>query len=99
MADNCGCRFRFAPENKTEAQQYAFLPFGSGGRSCVAMRLAILELKVAVVKVISAFKIETTSETPKPVSLPHNHFFIFFWNSCFLKIGVRRIEIALKLTV
>ena len=44
------------------------------------MRLAILELKVAVIKVLSAFRIEATSETPKPVSLPDNCSISFFWN-------------------
>ena len=59
---------RFSPENKEEYHQYAFLPFGAGGRRCIAMRLALLELKVAIVKILSNFRIEKTAETPEQVS-------------------------------
>ncbi|XP_067941636.1 cytochrome P450 3A16-like [Watersipora subatra] len=60
---------RFAEENKTELQQHAFLPFGAGARNCVAMRLALLEVKVAIVHVLAAFCMERTSDTPNPSDL------------------------------
>ena len=59
---------RFSPERKTEIQQHAFLAFGSGNRSCIAKRLALLELRVAVVKLLMAFRFEKTAETPAHVS-------------------------------
>ena len=51
----------------TEVQKYAFRPFGSGNRSCIADRLALLELHVAIVKALIAFKFEKTATTPKKV--------------------------------
>jgi len=54
---------RFSPENFTEQQQYAWMPFGQGNRSCIAMRLALLEVKVAIIKLLRAYHIEKTAET------------------------------------
>lgn len=59
--------YRFAPENRTDEQQYTFLPFGQGNRSCIARRLAILEIRVAIMKLLMKFNIEKTAETPAPV--------------------------------
>ncbi|KAF6017941.1 CYP3A4 [Bugula neritina] len=62
---------RFAPENRTANQQYAFLPFGSGGRKCIGYRLALLEMKVVIVKALTAFRFERCSETPKMKDLTY----------------------------
>ena len=60
------------------------------------MRLAILELKVAVVKVLSAFRIEATSETPKPVSRSQ----FCETRNTFLRISLRKyITTKLKFTL
>jgi len=59
---------RFAPENKTEIQQYAFAPFGLGGRKCIATSLALLEVKVAIIKAMVAFRFEKCNDTPELVS-------------------------------
>ncbi|KAF6029394.1 CYP3A4 [Bugula neritina] len=56
---------RFAPENKTEIQQYAFAPFGLGGRKCIATSLALLEVKVAIIKAMVAFRFEKCNDTPE----------------------------------
>ncbi|XP_067946326.1 cytochrome P450 3A8-like [Watersipora subatra] len=55
---------RFSPEQRTEIQQSAFLPFGAGSRNCLASRLALLELKVSLVKLVKEFRFEKTSKTP-----------------------------------
>ncbi|XP_067940091.1 cytochrome P450 3A24-like [Watersipora subatra] len=54
---------RFSPENKTESHQYTFMPFGLGNRSCIASRLAMLELRLAAVKLVKAFRFEKTAQT------------------------------------
>ena len=68
---------RFAPENKTDQQQYTWLPFGIGGRNCIGMRLALLEIKLGVFKMMRAFKLEMAANTPTPVRLK-----VDFHSSC-----------------
>ncbi|XP_067931668.1 cytochrome P450 3A16-like [Watersipora subatra] len=64
---------RFSPANKDSRHQYAWLPFGIGNRNCVGMRLAQLELKVAIVKIVSNFVLEPCAETPsKPIEYAKN---------------------------
>ena len=46
-----------APENA-----YAFLPFGAGPHNCIGERLAMLELRVAIVAIFSRFKVRISKE-------------------------------------
>ena len=54
---------RFNEENKAERSPLAFIPFGQGPRLCIGMRLALLELKIALVKVLRKVKVELNDET------------------------------------
>jgi cytochrome P450 family 9 len=45
-----------------------WLPFGIGNRNCIGMRLALLEAKVAIFKLIKEFRFEPTENTIPPVS-------------------------------
>ncbi|XP_067940619.1 cytochrome P450 3A6-like [Watersipora subatra] len=54
---------RFSPENTTENHQYTYMPFGLGNRSCIASGLAMLELRLAAVKLLKAFRFEKTAQT------------------------------------
>lgn len=49
--------------------QYTWLPFGLGNRNCIAMRLALLEAKVAIFEAIKEFRFEKTDATVPPVSV------------------------------
>ncbi|TRY87491.1 hypothetical protein DNTS_035314, partial [Danionella cerebrum] len=60
---------RFSPENKSEFQQYVFLPFGLGPRNCIGMRFALMIMKIVVVKLLQNFTVETCRETQIPLEL------------------------------
>lgn len=60
---------RFTPEAKANRHPFVYLPFGAGPRSCVGMRLAQLEMKMALVRLFRRFNVVTCSETKVPLEL------------------------------
>ncbi|XP_078695165.1 cytochrome P450 3A24-like [Branchiostoma floridae x Branchiostoma belcheri] len=60
---------RFSKEEKEARDPYAYLPFGSGPRNCVGMRLAQLELRFALAKILQKFRFVTCDKTVIPVRL------------------------------
>ena len=58
---------RFSPEIKRHPAVY--LPFGLGPRVCVGMRLALIELKLTLAKLVSKYDLVKTAETPMPDKL------------------------------
>lgn len=57
---------RFSPENKEKMNRFAYMPFGLGPRNCVGMRLALLEVKMAIVALLQRYKIEPSSKLQVP---------------------------------
>eukprot|EP00058_Branchiostoma_floridae_P007460 XP_002592948.1 hypothetical protein BRAFLDRAFT_65534 [Branchiostoma floridae] len=64
---------RFSKEQQESRDPYAFLPFGSGPRACVGMRLAMLEIKHALAKVLEKFRFVTCEKTEVPLRLENNN--------------------------
>ena len=53
----------FSPEAKSKRDPYSFLPFGTGPRQCIGMRLALLEMKQGLLEIMQRFKFERAPET------------------------------------
>lgn len=60
---------RFSQEAKQQRSPYCFLPFGTGPRSCIGMRFALIEAKMALVHILKRFKFERSTETEVPLEL------------------------------
>lgn len=54
---------RFSPEIKRPAA--AFLGFGTGPRNCIGMKFAILEIKLALVRILMRYEILPSKHTPE----------------------------------
>ena len=55
--------YRFTSEQKAKHTAYDWIPFGSGPRNCIGMRLAQMELKISVAYLIRAFKFVRCEKT------------------------------------
>merc|ERR1719190_329055 len=59
----------FSKEEKAARNPYAFQAFGQGPRSCIGMRFALLEAKVAVLTVLRKFTFTPGTKTQVPLVL------------------------------
>lgn len=59
---------RFLPANKDSVNQYAYLPFGVGPRSCIGMRMGMVQVKHILYRLLQTAKFEPCSETQVPLS-------------------------------
>ncbi|XP_022103622.1 cytochrome P450 3A5-like [Acanthaster planci] len=57
---------RFSPEQREKRHPCAYIPFGAGPRSCIAMRFALMQVKMALVRMLQNFRLETCEETEIP---------------------------------
>ncbi|MCJ8748302.1 hypothetical protein PDJAM_G00163230 [Pangasius djambal] len=60
---------RFTRENKENIEQCAYMPFGVGPRNCIAMKFALVIIKLAVVEILQRFDISLSEETKVPLEL------------------------------
>ncbi|CAH1257924.1 cytochrome P450 3A43-like [Branchiostoma lanceolatum] len=60
---------RFTKEEREKRNPFDWLPFGVGPRNCVGMRLALMELKVGLAKVLMKYRVTTGPDTVVPVQL------------------------------
>uniref|UniRef100_A0A8D2H0Z2 unspecific monooxygenase n=1 Tax=Urocitellus parryii TaxID=9999 RepID=A0A8D2H0Z2_UROPR len=63
------CPERFSKNNKDSINPYMCMPFGNGPRNCIGMRFALMNIKLALVKVMQTFSFQTCKETQIPLKL------------------------------
>nr|ACN69111.1 cytochrome P450 3A96 [Equus caballus] len=66
---------RFSKENKDSINLYIYMPFGNGPRNCIGMRFVLMNMKVAVVRVLQNFSFNPCKETQIPLKLVTYGFF------------------------
>ena len=54
---------RFLKENSGNIIPYTWRPFGGGNRVCIGKRFAMVEMTIAMAKILAKFRIEATEET------------------------------------
>lgn len=80
---------RFNKENSEKFHPLSWMPFGAGPRTCIGMRLALMEMKLALIHILRKFRFETCSETEIPPVLGKASGMISPPNSIKLKIILR----------
>ncbi|KAL3878286.1 hypothetical protein ACJMK2_030651 [Sinanodonta woodiana] len=77
---------RFSPENKDKIHPFTFLPFGVGPRSCIGLRQAILEAKMAIAALLQNFRIVTSPETEIPPKMDKRKVITCPMNGMYLRL-------------
>ncbi|XP_005413823.1 PREDICTED: cytochrome P450 3A5-like isoform X1 [Chinchilla lanigera] len=60
---------RFSKKNKENIEPYAYMPFGAGPRNCIGMRFALMNIKLAITKILQNFSLQPCKETEVPLKL------------------------------
>lgn len=58
---------RFSKANKDNISPYVYMPFGNGPRNCIGMRFALMNMKVALIRVLQNFTFKPCKETQIPM--------------------------------
>ena len=59
---------RFNPEEASGRSPYAFTAFGNGPRNCIGSRLALVKAKMAMVGLLTEYKLEMGESTPTKIT-------------------------------
>ena len=54
---------RFSAEEKAKRPALSYIPFGYGPRSCIGMRFAMLEAKLALIQLLRRFTFTQSKDT------------------------------------
>ncbi|KAL1765729.1 cytochrome P450 3A9 [Sigmodon hispidus] len=60
---------RFSKKNQDSIHPYTYLPFGDGPRNCIGMRFALMNMKIALVRVLQNFSYQPCKETQIPLKI------------------------------
>uniref|UniRef100_A0A2Y9D0V7 Uncharacterized protein n=1 Tax=Anopheles arabiensis TaxID=7173 RepID=A0A2Y9D0V7_ANOAR len=65
---------RFAKENLDQIQPCTYMPFGVGPRTCLGSHFGTLQIKIALLKLLSQYRIERSPSTPEVLTYRKNAF-------------------------
>ncbi|XP_036597172.1 cytochrome P450 3A8-like [Trichosurus vulpecula] len=65
---------RFSKEKRENMNPYVYLPFGAGPRNCIGKRFALMNIKVAISRLLQEFSFRTCKETQIPLELSKRPF-------------------------
>ncbi|XP_077880843.1 cytochrome P450 3A21-like [Ictidomys tridecemlineatus] len=54
---------RFSKKNKDSINPYVYMPFGNGPRNCIGMKFALMNMKLAVIRLLQNFSFHPCKET------------------------------------
>ncbi|XP_033120772.1 cytochrome P450 3A56-like [Anneissia japonica] len=60
---------RFSSEEIKKRPQSTFLSFGGGPRVCIGQRFSLVEIKIALIRILQKYRLETSAKTEIPPSL------------------------------
>ncbi|XP_071639301.1 cytochrome P450 6a2-like [Temnothorax longispinosus] len=60
---------RFSSDRKHNIERFAYLPFGEGPRICVGMRMAQLQIKAGLARILKKYSIELSPRTQIPLKM------------------------------
>ncbi len=55
---------RFSPEHSAGRPRFAYFPFGGGPRQCIGNELALMEIKLILIRMIQLYRFELVSKSP-----------------------------------
>ncbi|KFO37341.1 cytochrome P450 3A9 [Fukomys damarensis] len=59
---------RFSKKNKGNIDPYIYMPFGAGPRNCIGMRFALMNMKLAIIRILQNFSFHTCKKTQMPLT-------------------------------
>ena len=57
---------RFSANTKKSRSPYTFMPFGHGPHSCIGMRFAMMQMKLALMRILKKYHLEVAPDTKIP---------------------------------
>jgi thromboxane-A synthase len=81
---------KFYPDRfRTKRHPMAWLPFGAGPRTCVGIKLALLEIKLVLIALLRLYQIELESDNDKPLIIKES--FVLAPNELRIRLKQRTI--------
>uniref|UniRef100_A0A182R2X8 Cytochrome P450 n=1 Tax=Anopheles funestus TaxID=62324 RepID=A0A182R2X8_ANOFN len=65
---------RFSKDNQDQIQPCTYMPFGVGPRTCLGSHFGTIQIKIALVKLLTKYRIDRSSSTPGVLTYRKNAF-------------------------